>query len=157
MLLVTDPASSSPMRGKFFLLWSCRTEVRQPPVWLPQERDARLLHITRVRTDRYDVRRRNVAEADREHALGEWDDWPHHGLPLESGGRVDDVQGARQGDARRKVAGVHDQSALGAAINHVADHDPVSDRTDDYGHDCRRADQIRRYCAGCRHLEGEGL
>src|SRR5229473_1007183 len=64
-----------------------------PLVWLPQERDARLLHITRIRTDRYDVRRRNVAEADREHTLSEWDDWTHHALPLESGGGIDDVQG----------------------------------------------------------------
>src|SRR5438270_11856661 len=132
-------------------------KVRQPQVWLPQERDARLLHITRVRTDRYDVRRRNVAKAYREHALSEWDDWSHHGLPLEPGGRVDDVQGRSQRDAWSEVAAVNDQTALGAAINHVADHDPVSDRADHYGYERRCADQIRRYGAGCRHLEGEGL
>src|SRR5689334_5734937 len=142
MLLVADPASSSPMRGKFFLLWSCRTEVRQLLVWLPQERNARLLHITRIRTDGYQVRRRYVAEADREHALGERDDWSHHGLPLETGGRVDDVQSRSQSDAWSEVTAVDDQTALGAAINHVADHDLVCDRPDDYGYGCRGADQI---------------
>src|SRR6185312_2369171 len=144
MLLIASPASSSPMRGKCFLLWELPDpKVRQPQVWLPQERDAALSKSTSVRSDRHLVRRRYVAEAEREHALGEWDDWSHHALPLESGGGVDDVQSARQSDSWRKVADVHDQTALGAAIDDVADHDQVSGRTDDYGYGCRRAHQIR--------------
>src|SRR5579864_2385705 len=128
-----------------------------PRFCLPQERDATLSKSTSVRSDGHLVRRRNVAEADREHALCERDDWSHYALPLESGGGVDDVQSARQRDIRSKVAYVHDQTALGAAIDNVADHDLVSGRLDDYGHGCRRADQIRSYGAGCRHLEDEAL
>ena len=82
------------MRGKYFLL--LRLPGRKsgsPRFGLPQERDATLSKSTSVRSDRHLVRRRYVAEADREHALCEWDDWSHHALPLESGGGVDDVQG----------------------------------------------------------------
>ena len=105
-----------------------------PRFRLPQERDARLLDITRVRTDGDNVRRRNVAEADREHALSERDNGSHHGLPLETGGGIDDVQGRSQSDAWSEITAVNDQTALGAAINHVADHDQDRDRLDDYGY-----------------------
>src|SRR5579864_457335 len=158
MLLLPGPASFEPDAGKYFLLFEAAgPKVRQPQVWLPQERDATLSKSTSVRSDGHLVRRRYVAEADRVHALSERDDWSHHALPLETGGGVDDVQSARQRDVRRKVADVHDQTALGTAIDNVADHDHVSGRTDNYGYERRCADQIRSYGAGCRHLEDEGL
>src|SRR5580765_7942092 len=112
MLLITDPALRARCGGSSFCYGSCRTEVRQPPVWLPQERDATLSKSTSVRSDRHQVRRRYVAEAEREHALCEWDDRSHHALPLETGGGINDVQGASERDARRKVTNVHDQAAL---------------------------------------------
>src|SRR5579859_2900963 len=124
-----------PDAGEYFLLFEAAgPKVRQPQVRLPQERDATLSKSTSVRSDGHLVRRRYVAEAEREHALCEWDDWSHHALPLESGGGVDDVQSHGQSYAWRKVTSVYDQTALGAAIDNVADHDLVSGRTDDYGY-----------------------
>src|SRR5260221_2032364 len=46
---------------------------------LPQERDTRGRYATRIRGDGHQVRRRNVAEANREHTLSERDNRTHHG------------------------------------------------------------------------------
>src|SRR6476646_1275309 len=90
-----------PDAGEYFLLLRLPDRKSGSPRFgLPQERDATLSKSTSVRSDGHLVRRRYVAEADREHALCEWDDWSHHALPLESGGGVDDVQSARKRDVR---------------------------------------------------------